>query len=352
MFNKIDIPVALPAGQKEALTTLYLLQGYAYTDMRDKYIKPLDEYLSLYPESYEGYLMHAEYTAIADSAFERAQAEWNKALKITDKPDDVHYNISKVYTAILARTTNKDEQQALLDSAIVNVNKAIEIKPEALYIQHCAELLYAKGDYATSFEHYIRLSQTNMGGTDAFVAASRCKEMLEEWDAAIIYMDSAVNSLGSDSLTAAPYIINRAMLKERAKRYREAVLDYNTYATLREGQLNANFYYCREQAEYEAKMYKQALDDIEMALYLQPDELLFLIEKGRLCYRVKLIDEAITSLTRATEIANDNPDAYYMLARCYMVKGDKAAAKENMQRANELGHYDANARLQEIDAIK
>ena len=352
VFRKTDIPVALPASQKEALTTLYLLQGYAYTEKRDRYLLPLDEYRELYPGSYEGSLLRAEYLALADSAFDEARREWNRALKLSDKPDDVHYNISKVYATILSRATGNDEQQQLLDSAIVHITKAVDIKQEPLYIQHKAELLYAKGDYASSFECYMALSQTNMGGAVTFVAASRCKEALEEWDAAIACMDSAVNAFGEETATfAAPYIIHRAMLKQRAKRYREAVVDYNAYAALREGQLNANFYYSREQAEFEAKMYQQAIDDIEMALYLQPDELLYLIEKGRLCYKVKLVDEALSALLRAAEISSDSPDAYYMTARCYMVKGDKAAAKANMQRAKELGHFDADVRLQEIEAM-
>lgn len=353
IFRKIDIPVALPPTQKDALTTLYLLQGYAYTDNRDRYLQPLDEYCTLYPESYEGYLMRAEYLVLADAAYENAHKEWDRALKVTDKPDDVHFNISKVYATVLSRAENNDEQQQLLDSAIVHITQAVKLNPEPLYIQHRAELLYAKGDYAASFECYASLTQTNLGGTDIYVAASRCKEALEEWDVAIAYMDSAVATFGQDPVSPmAPYIINRAMLKQRAKRYRDAVLDYNTYAELREGQLNANFYYSREQAEYEAKMYQQALDDIEMALYLQPDELLFLIEKGRLCYRVKLVDEAIAALTRAAEISNNSPDAYYMLARCYMTKGDKVTAKAHMLRAKELGHFDADARLQEIESMQ
>ena len=352
LFRKINIPVALPASQNEALTTLYLLQGYAYTDNRDRYLLPLDEYRELYPDSYEGCLMRAEYLVLADSAFDGARREWNRALKLSDKPDDVHYNISKVYATMLSRASGDDEQQ-LLDSAIVHIAKAVDIKPEPLYVQRKAELLYADGDYASSFESYWALSQTNLSGPYVFVAASRCKEALEEWDAAIVCMDSAVNAFGADAdASVAPYIIHRAMLKQRAKRYREAVLDYNTYAELREGQLNANFYYSREQAEYEARMYQQAIDDIEMALYLQPDELVYLVEKGRLCYKVKLIDEAIAALTRAAELANDNPDAHYMLARCYMVKGEKAAAKASMLRAKELGHFDADARLQDIEAMQ
>lgn len=352
LYKKIGIPVALPPAQKEALTTLYLLRGHAYTHNSDRYLLPLDEYQSLYPDCYEGHLMRAEYLALADSALERAREEWGKALRVTEKPDDVHYNIAKVYATMLSRTSESDGLQ-LRDSAIVHITKAVDIKPEPLYIQYKAELLYAKGDYVSSFDCYQALSNTNLAGAYVFVAASRCKEALEEWDEAIAYMDSAVNTFGEEATSfAAPYIINRAMLKQRAKRYREAVVDYNAYAALREDKLNANFYYSREQAEYEAKMYKQALDDIEMALYLQPDELLYLIEKGRLCYKVKLIDEALAALIRASEISDDNPDAHYMIARCYMIKGDKAAAKASMLRAKELGHFDADARLQDIEAMQ
>jgi tetratricopeptide (TPR) repeat protein len=112
--------------------------------------------------------------------------------------------------------------------------------------------------------------------------------------------------------------------------------------------MNSNFYYLREQAEYSGKMYRLALADIDVALALEPDNITFLIEKGRICYRVNMIDEALPVLAQAMAVAPENPDAYYLMARCQMLKGDNAAAKENLQKAVKFGHPTAAETLKNI----
>ena len=96
-------------------------------------------------------------------------------------------------------------------------------------------------------------------------------------------------------------------------------------------------------------MYRLALADIDVALRMEPENILFLLEKGRVCYRVNLIDDAIPVLETAVKVAPDNPDAYYLLARCQMLKGNNAAAKENVVKAVGLGHPNAAATLKELE---
>lgn len=352
LFENIDIKRALPPTQKEALTTLYLLQGLSSGSDRNKFLEPLFDYIDEYPQSYEGHLMLAEHYATADGAFDKARTEWDEALRLTDRRDDVYYNISKVFTGAVARYAAGNDSVAVqfVDSALVNINKAIAIKCEPLYLNFKAELHFAKGDFADAYDCYEALSRTNMSSADVYAAAAKCKEALDELDAAIVLMDSAVATFGSLPVGAmAPYMLNRAMLKHKVGRAREAVLDFNEYENLREGKLTAPFYYMREQAEYDARMYQQALADIELAIYMQPDEPLYLIEKARLCYRVKMVDEALLSLARAVELVPESPDVHYLVGRCHLYKGDNAMAKEAFMRAKEYGHPDAEARLADID---
>ena len=109
LFNRIGIARALPATQKEALTTLYLLQGLAYSDKKELFLTPLADYNRDYPQNYEGHLMLAEYYAIADSAFDKAREEWDVALSIAPNSDDIYYNISKVFVGAVARYAKSDE---------------------------------------------------------------------------------------------------------------------------------------------------------------------------------------------------------------------------------------------------
>lgn len=351
LFSRIDIARALPPSQKEALTTLYLLQGLVYGDNKEQFLIPLGDYNRDCPQSYEGHLMLAEYYAIADSAFDKACDEWDIALRISSDSDDVYYNISKVYVNAIARYAKDDETAAkFVECAIENIDKALAVKSEPLYIQHKAELLFAKGEYADAFDCYVALSRTNMSSADVYAAASKCKEALGEYDEAIAQMDSAIATFGSLPVEAmAPYLLNSAMLKHKAGRAREAILDFNRYESLREGKLAAPFYYMREQAEYDAKMFRQALDDIELAIYMAPDEPLYFIEKGRLCYRVKMVDEALAALTHAVTLAPENPDVHYLMGRCYMAKGEKESAKSALLKAKEYGHPDADVRIAEIN---
>lgn len=350
LYSHIDIPCALPPTQKDALTTLYLLENYAYGGQKDKFLIPLAHYKALYPDSYEGHLMHAQYLALVDTTFDAAHAEWHQALQKTDNKADVYYNISKVFvSASTSLASTVEEAYSYIDSALIYIDTALTYNAEPLYTLHKAQLHKAKNEHAQAFDNYAALSGTPLSSADVYLAAAQCKEALGEYPQAIEQMDSAIATFGSLPIAAmAPYIIERAAMKHRAGRSREAVLDYNLYASLKDGSLNAYFYFAREQAEYNAKMFQQALDDIEMAIYLMPDEIMFLIEKGRLCYRVKLVDEAIATLKKAEEISADNPDVHYLLGRCYMIGNNIPAARTHMQKALELGHPDAGARLEEL----
>ena len=349
-YKRIDIPLALPEQQKEALTTLYLLQNGAYSGDASRFLMAVGDYNETFDASCEGHIMLAEYYVYADTAFDKARKEWALALANSDKPAEVYYNISKVFKVAASDIAKTNEEiTAYVDSAISYIDKALISSKEPFYILHKAELHHAKGDYATAFENYTAVTSTTLRNAELYAAVANCKNALEEYDTAILYMDSAIACFGTLPVAdMAPYMIERGIIKHRAGKAREAVLDYNNYASLRGENLNARFYFLREQAEYDAKMFQQALDDIEMAIYLMPEEPMFLIEKGRLCYRVKLIDEAMTALLRAKDLANENPDVYYMLARCYMVKGEKNKAREYMQLAHKLGHYDAESKLKEL----
>ena len=48
---------------------------------------------------------------------------------------------------------------------------------------------------------------------------------------------------------------------------------------------------------------------------------------------------------------NDNADTHYLIARCYMAAKDYESAKVSMTKAKELGHFDAEAKLGEINTL-
>ena len=345
-FTRIGIKKSLPETEEEALSCLML---QSFSSDSTAYSTMLTEFLAQYPESYQGYLHRAEYNVSKLKEYKEALADWEKALTLADKKEEVWYHkanslyANKLYADSLAGTAYS------IDSAIACIDRAIEIDRQPLFLRLKGNLHYTKRDYATAFDSYASLSSTNLRSAEIFMLAANCKEILGDSDAAILQLDSAIATFGRVPITAmAPYVLNRGLVKYRAGRYREAVLDYNIYENLLSGNVNANFYYMRQQAEYNGKMYRLALADIELALKLEPENILFLLEKGRLCYRVNMIDDALPTLEKAVKIAPDSPDAYYLLARCQMAKGNKAAAKQNLEKAQKLGHPGAAETLKSL----
>lgn len=166
---------------------------------------------------------------------------------------------------------------------------------------------------------------------------------------AIELMDSAINCLDEEELKdASPYILTRALLKYSAERYREAVFDYNRYEEIMGEVRNANFYYLRSQSEVKGRMYQQALNDLERAISIEPGNPSFYLEKGLLCYKVNMLDEGALALEDAKALVPDAPDVYYILGCIYSKAGNSRLAVENLQKAQSLGHPDAEAKLNEL----
>lgn len=346
-FARIGIKKALPQDENEALSVL-LLQSFSSDSVA--YKQMLDGFKEQFPQSHNGYLYTAEYNAVRAKKYRTAFDEWNHALTLAKKDDEVYYHMANTIYANKLYSDSTANTIFALDSALLYVNKALEIEKVPIYTRLKGNILYTKRDFSAAFDCYSSLTSTNLCDAELYVLAANCKEILGDSDAAILYQDSAIATFGRVPIAPmAPYILNRGLMKNRAGRYREAVLDYNIYANILNGRVNANFYYLREQAEYNGKMYRLALADIDVALHLEPENILFLLEKGRICYRVNLIDDAIPVLEKAIKIAPENPDAYYLLARCQMLKNNKAAAKENLSKAAQLGHPNAAATLKDIE---
>ena len=346
-FARIGIKKALPQDENEALSVL-LLQSFSSDSIA--YKQMLDGFKEQFPQSHNGYLYTAEYNAVRAKKYQAALNEWNHALTLAPKADEVYYHMANTIYAHKLYIDSTANTIFALDSALLYVNKALEIEKLPVYTRLKGNILYTKRDFSAAFDCYSSLTSTNLCDAELYVLAANCKEILGDSDAAILYQDSAVATFGRVPIAPmAPYILNRGLMKNRAGRYREAVLDYNIYANILNGRVNANFYYLREQAEYNGKMYRLALADIDVALHMEPENILFMLEKGRICYRVNLIDDAIPVLEKAIKIAPENPDAYYLLARCQMLKNNTAAAKENLSKAAQLGHPNAAATLKDVE---
>jgi tetratricopeptide (TPR) repeat protein len=227
---------------------------------------------------------------------------------------------------------------------------AIAADSQSLFLNGKAEILCSQGDYIAAAECYESLAATDMRSAELFAKASQCYREVQDYDKSVAMLDSAVACFDSLAVKSyAPYILTRALVNATANKYRNAVYDYIRYENIMGGTLGAEFYYLRAQSELGAKMYAQALNDFDTAIYLDPQNPVYYIEKGLLCYRVKYSDEGIRVLSEAEALAPTSPDVHYLLGRLYMQKGENEKAMPYLRKAAELGHPDAEAVIGECD---
>ena len=131
--------------------------------------------------------------------------------------------------------------------------------------------------------------------------------------------------------------------------YRQAVFDYTRYEVISGRNVNANFYYIREQAEVKAKLFKQALIDIDNAIYLAPKEPTFQAEKASLQLRLNMLKEAMESAKMCIETAPDFSDAYLVLGLAQIKTGDKSEGMANLNKAKEMGNQQAQPLIEKYN---
>lgn len=345
-FPGMAIRTALPLKKEDALSCLYM-QGMLGDSV--SYGAVIKDFIASFPDAYEGYMAKGEYAALFQRDMEMAEQAWKDAMERTDKAAEILFSKAKAIFSIVQSGDTVSHPSLSYSSAFSSIDAAIEKDSQPLYLNYKADMLFSRGRFAEAAASYESLALTSMRNPETFAKASQCYTSIKDYGKAIVMLDSAVSCYSLHSKTSsAPYILTRALVKVSAGKYRDAVRDYNSYEEAMGERLNATFYYMREQAEVNARMFQQALNDIEMAIYLDAENPLYYIEKGILCYRVKMTDEGLRAIEKAKELSPDSPDVYYLLGCLYMQNSSKANSRANFEKALSLGHPDAKAKLEEL----
>ena len=120
----------------------------------------------------------------------------------------------------------------------------------------------------------------------------------------------------------------------------------NEYETLMTATVNDNFYYIRHQVEIQGRLYQQALNDINRAIQMNPNEILYYAEKASLEIRVGLYDQAIATAKECIALDPSNSDGHLFLGLGQCLKGQKKEGIENLRKAKELGDTQADALIE------
>jgi tetratricopeptide (TPR) repeat protein len=363
-LSAIGIPKALPEDENQALVYLYMASSQLPAE---EYQRALNEFISTYPQSTEGYLRRAQWslarsvngTAVADSAQLRQQAEadLNQVIKLAKDPAEANYDVARAYYNI-----------GDFDRSLPYIEAALNRDDKPLYREQQGHTYFALQRYAEAAGSYhqvnategastpatlyaeaqaLRQQATNAEGADLTPAALAANPTIQQ---SLALMDSVIARYTEPYITeAAPYFYERGTLKAAMGRHREAVQDFNEFEHILAGRVSAAFYWEREQSEAASRMYQQALDDIDRAIKLTPQDADLWVEKGSLSLRVSHKEEAITALRQAIALDETHASAHRILG--YALAQDKktqSEAKTHLQRAKELGDEQADGLMKKF----
>lgn len=337
-FRKIGIPAMLPDEKNQAILTLMMAKQDGDSV---KYAAAADDFLKQFPNLIDGYVAKAEMELNA-GRIDEARKIMETALANVDNKDDAHYNYAKV---IYTKETyiNTPYEAWTLDKALDETEKAYAINKLPLYKELSAQILFAKKDYEKAYNTFMDLTKSNIKSGDLFYNAALCKEQLNADNSEILaLLDSAVNNVDTLNIReAAKSFLMRGDVYNRMGNYRQAVFDYTRYEVVAGERPTAAFYYVREQAEVKAKLFKQALADIDNAIFVDPNEPSFRAEKASLQLRLNLNNEAMATAEECVKLYPDNSDAYLILGLAQVKTGKKTDGMANLRKAKELGNEQA-----------
>lgn len=338
-----QIKKELPTDIKEANLALYL--SASQMDSLE-YVNLIEDYIRQFPNVPDGYQARA-IQAVNAGSFSEAERDMEQAIKVAEKKDDAHYSYARMIY-------NKEIYQSAqpyagwnLEKALSEIQSANSINPQPTYQQLEANILFALKKYDDAFRIFMDLTNTDLKSAEIFYSAARCKEMLKDTTSMLAMLDSTLSFYSKPYLKeVAPYLWARAEARSNAGKYRDAVSDMNEYEELMKATVNDNFYYVRFQTEIKGRLYQQALNDINRAIQINPQEILYYAEKASLEIRVGRYDEAMLTAQECIKLNPEDSDGYLFLGLAQCLKNNKTEGIKNLQKAKELGDTQADALIE------
>ena len=301
-LRNTGIAKALPDKPDDALLALYISSSALDSVQHRDYI---DRFVRKFPQMADGYVYRARY-AIDRGDFAAADNDMQQALKVTDKPDDTHYQYAQMMFQKEVYQSNVPFSAWTLDRALEESQQATKANPQPLYRLQQAQILYAQQKYDEAFRAYEELSQTSLRSADNFYAAAQCKLQQDDKKAALAQMDSAMSFFSKPYIkTAAPYLRARAQLSMDCRRY------------------------------------QQALNDMNDVVSLEPNNEELWAEKGSFELRVNQFDQALESGRECIRLEPESSDGYLITGIALCKKDQKQEGFQNLEKAKELGNDQA-----------
>ena len=342
-YQQTLIKKELPDDIKEANIAIVLVgsrnDSVAYAQL-------VDDMISKFPNAPDGYTYKAQLAA-NNGDFATADQNMMQAIRVSDPKDEAHYNFASLIYNKEVYLPGVPFESWSLDKALSEIREAVSINPLPGYQHLEAQILFAQKKYDEAYDLYMQLTTTPMRSAEIFYGAAKSKAMQRDTTAMLSLLDSCVNTFSKPYFKeAAPYLWERAEARRDAGKYRDAVADMNEYEKLMSASVNDNFYYIRHQTNIQARLYQQALNDINQAIQINPQETLYYAEKASLEVRVGLFDNAIETAKECIAVDSNSSDGYLFLGLAQCLKDNKKEGLDNLRKAKELGNPQADALIE------
>lgn len=357
-LRSIRIPKGLPDNAKDALTYIYMLGNADSTELATA----LNDFIAAYPDQVEGYVQRGTFFA-NHGQYDRCEADFTQALSLSEnegatmKSDEVHNELSKIIFQKAVYQPEPPYKDWTLDRALSEAVQAQTINPSPNYLLQQGRCLFSQKNFQGAYEKFYEICTTKQfddnwspqAQAETWFYAAQSLELAGGDSLQVLaLMDSVIANLPTPLTPAtAQYLLQRAQRLEKAGQYRKAVFDYNQYETVvGPKNLNAYFYFIREQAELKAHMYQQALDDIRTASNLSPENPNYKIEEALILLQTGLYDEAISVCEKLLTTLPENPDCYKIIGIANGELGHKEKAVTALNKAKSLGDPTVDSFLQ------
>lgn len=339
----IGIPKALPETEEQALVYLFMAQSQVTSE---GYKALIEQFINQFPQSTEGYMRRAE-ISLTSNLVKEAKADMDKALEVAQQKDDAHYNRAKLIFAY-AKTQEKPAEGCDQQTALDEVRKALTINALPLYRQLEGDILFYQGKYEEALPAYQAVNASELASAESLKQESICRLSLKQpAEEALALMDSCIARFSQPyTELAAPYLLERARQRSNVGKPRLALQDYDEYFKAVNGQVNAVFYWFREQEALKARQYQRALDDIAKAIELEPKNVEYRAELAVVNIRVGRNEEAIKVLDEALAVDSTYGEAYRLKGLALVQLKKKAEARKCFEKAIELGSEEAKGLIE------
>ena len=348
-LNAIGIKKDLPDEESQALVMLYFMSTQADNET---YYARINDFIAKFPQSSEGYLRRATYymSRNDEASIKPAEDDIKKALELGKDQAEVHYNLAKlIYNYNIGLNGEQPKSDWTLDRALNEVNQALDVAKEGLYYQTLADILFAQAKYTEAANAYAEVNKTKLVSAGSYYSEAKAREMVEGTDSKqlVAIMDSAVAFYNPPyGQEAAPFLYERGRMKSAAKDHRGAVLDFNAFHEAMLGQVTAEFYAIRADEEMACHMNQQAIDDINKATEMEPENINYWTQKSGILIRLNQQQQAAEALNKAIALNPKDAGLYRMLGFCQIMMKQKKEGLANLKKAKDMGDAVAEKLIQ------